>query len=351
MKKVSKKSIEEKMEDTIDEEEQKQNILKEIFKEYEGIIVDEEEERKRNIKLSTGIFIFDYKLEGGLTPGRIMQIHAEEGVFKTTLSLLFIKEFQHLGKICAFIDLEGGFDMKWADKLGVNLSKDKFLFFRPNTGEQAYQVIEKLCNVKDIGIVVIDSMANILPTSDKEREIGEKSVGTQAQLNATSIRRLINPILSSGMILICLNQERDKIGGFTPSYMKAPTSRPGGRAIKHGVSLDISLSNGKAIEGKKEEGDENKNIIGKIIYFKIEKSRFSKPYKSGAFEFYFDGYIDNVSSIVYCGFESGIITKSGPMFYYKDKKWKGREAIITELKQNTELLEEIKNAILEKQAI
>lgn len=327
-----------------EEEEKEENILEQIKKEYKSILLNDKDLIREHNKLATGIYGLDYCLEGGLPRGRVIHFHAEEGVIKTTLSLFIIAAVQKQGKICAFIDMEGGFDTDWATKIGVDVSS--LLIFRPECAEKAFEVVFRLCDVEEIGVVVIDSMANMLPQAEKDKNMDEHAIGAAAKLNALAFRKLTLPIMRSGMVLICLNQERDNVGVMYGKKM----SPPGGRALKHVASVEISFKNKGMIEGGTittsiEEDTKDKIYVGKYIMFKIEKSRFSQPLKTGLIEFYFDGTISNAGSVALCGLISGVIEKTGNTYTFKDEKFVGKKKLIASLNENEELIEEIKAEI------
>jgi len=313
------------------------NIIKEIKKEFgEGVIMKLGEKSTNNIQaIPTGCLSLDSALGiGGVPRGRIIEIYGLEGSGKTTLACYIIAEAQKMGGNAAFIDAEYGLDSDYIKKLGVKL--DKLYVSQPNSGEEALRILEKLVNSGKVDVIVLDSVAALVPQAEIEGEIGELRIGLQARLMSATLRKLVGVISKTNTCVIFLNQIRMKIGILWGN----PETTSGGLALKFYSSVRLELRKSKSITSEKE-------IIGNRIVAKIVKSKVSPPFKKAEFSIYYGEGISLIDDLIDISVLNEIMKKSGPWLYYKDEKWQGREEAKKFLKENPKVIEEIRKIVLE----
>lgn len=287
--------------------------------------------------ISTGALSLDLALGGrGIPRGRIVEIFGPESSGKTTLALTVIANAQQQGGVAAFIDAEHALDPSWARKIGINI--DDLLVSQPDNGEQALDICELLVRSNAVDIIVIDSVAALIPKAEIEGEMGDTHVGLQARLMSQAMRKLTGVIARSSATVIFINQIREKIGVMFGS----PETTPGGRALKFYSSIRIDIRRTGAIK----EGDVN---VGNHVRCRVVKNKVAPPFRQAEFDIMFDEGISITGDLLDLGVEEEICQKSGAWFSYGEVRLgQGRENSKKFLAENPELMAEIRNAIIEK---
>ncbi len=287
--------------------------------------------------LSTGSLSLDIALGiGGLPVGRVIEIYGPESSGKTTLSMHAIAESQKKGGIAAFIDAEHAFDRNYAEKLGIDI--ENLIISQPDDGEQALEIADALIRSGAIDIIVIDSVAALVPKAELEGDMGDSKMGLQARLMSQALRKLTGTINKTGCICIFINQLRDKIGVMFGS----PETTTGGNALKFysSVRLDIRRI------GQIKDGLE---IIGNRTKVKVAKNKVAPPFRTVEFDIIYGEGISKLGEIIDLGVDMEIIKKSGSWFSYNETKLgQGRDAVKQLLTDNPELSNEIEALIREK---
>ena len=270
----------------------------------------------------------------GLPRGRIIEIYGPESSGKTTVALHAIAEAQRLGGAAAFIDAEHALDPIYAKALGVDI--DNLYVSQPDTGEQALEITEMLIRSGAIDIIVIDSVAALVPKAEIDGEMGDSHVGLQARLMSKALRKLAGAINKSNTVAIFINQLREKVGVMFGN----PEVTPGGRALKFYSSVRIEVRKGEAIK----DGDQ---IVGNKTKIKVVKNKTAPPFKTAEVEIRYGQGISKSASLINLGVQFDIIKKSGAWFSYNDARiGQGRDNARKYLEENPEVAEEIKNKIL-----
>ncbi len=287
--------------------------------------------------ISTGSIGLDVALGiGGLPKGRVIEIYGPESSGKTTLAIHIIAEAQKKGGMCAFIDAEHAFDSIYAQKLGVDI--DNLLISQPDYGEQALEIADRLILSGALDVVVIDSVAALVPKSELEGEMGDSKMGLQARLMSQALRKLTATISKTGSCCIFINQLREKIGVMFGN----PETTTGGNALKFYSSVRLDIRRQAQIK----DGDE---VIGNHIKVKVVKNKVAPPFRQAEFDIIYGEGISKVGEIIDMGVELGIVQKSGSWFSYNnDKLGQGREGVKKLLQDNPELATEIEVKIREK---
>lgn len=280
--------------------------------------------------ISTGSLALDIALGiGGLPRGRIVEIFGPEASGKTTLTLSVVAQVQKSGGMAAFIDAEHALDPIWAQMIGVNL--DELLISQPDTGEQALEIAETLIRSGGIDLVVIDSVAALVPRAEIEGEMGDSMMGVQARLMSQALRKLTGVISKSNTTAIFTNQLRQKIGVMFGN----PETTPGGLALKFYCSVRLDTRKIDTIK----DGDK---AIGSRTRVKVVKNKVAPPFRIAEFDIMMNEGISKEGGIIDVGVETGVITKSGAFLKYKDTMLgQGREAAKSYLKENHKLAKEI----------
>ena len=288
--------------------------------------------------ISTGSLGLDIALGiGGLPRGRVVEIYGPEASGKTTLTLHCIAEAQKAGGLAAFIDAEHAFDKTYAEKLGINL--DSLYVSQPDNGEQALEIAEHLIRSGAIDILVIDSVAALVPKAEIEGEMGDSKMGLQARLMSQALRKLTGTISKTHCCCIFINQLRDKIGVMFGS----PETTTGGNALKYYSSVRLDIRRISAIK----EGTDN--IIGSRTRVKVQKNKVAPPFKQAEFDIIYGEGISKAGEIVDLASDMEIIKKSGSWFSYKNNKLgQGRDTVKTIIQDNPELMEELEAKIRAK---
>jgi recombination protein RecA len=289
--------------------------------------------------ISTGALSLDLALGGrGLPKGRVVEIFGPESSGKTTLALTAIAHAQKGGGVAAFIDAEHALDPSWAKRLGVNL--DELLVSQPDTGEQALEICELLVRSNAVNVVVVDSVAALIPRAEIEGEMGDSHVGLQARLMSQALRKLTGAISKSDCIVIFINQLREKIGVMFGS----PETTTGGRALKFYASIRIDIRRIGAIK----DGERN---IGNRVRAKVVKNKIAPPFREAEFDIMFDEGISTAGDLIDLAVLDNIVEKSGSWFSYGPTRiGQGREAAKLFLREHPELAAEIREKVLAARA-
>ncbi|RRD55821.1 recombinase RecA [Comamonadaceae bacterium OH2545_COT-014] len=290
--------------------------------------------------VSTGSLGLDVALGvGGLPRGRVIEIYGPESSGKTTLTLQVIAEMQKLGGTCAFIDAEHALDTAYAEKLGVKLSD--MLISQPDTGEQALEIVDSLVRSGAIDLVVVDSVAALVPKAEIEGEMGDQLPGLQARLMSQALRKLTATIKKTNCTVIFINQIRMKIGVMFGS----PETTTGGNALKFYASVRLDIRR----VGQIKKGDE---AIGNETRVKVVKNKVSPPFKQAEFDILFGQGISREGEIIDMGVTAKVIDKSGAWYAYNGEKiGQGRDNAREFLRENPELAREIENRVRESLGI
>lgn len=287
--------------------------------------------------ISTGSIGLDMALGiGGLPKGRVVEIYGPESSGKTTLAIHVIAEAQKKGGMCAFIDAEHAFDSNYAQRLGVDI--DNLLISQPDYGEQALEIADRLILSGALDVVVIDSVAALVPKSELEGEMGDSKMGLQARLMSQALRKLTATIAKTNSCCIFINQLREKIGIMFGN----PETTTGGNALKFYSSVRLDIRRMTQIK----DGDES---IGNHVKVKVVKNKVAPPFRQAEFDIIYGEGISKVGEIIDMGVELGIVQKSGSWFSYNnDKLGQGRDAVKQLLIDNPGMANEIEAKIREK---
>jgi len=285
--------------------------------------------------ISTGSLSLDIALGGqGIPRARVVEIFGPESSGKTTLALHVVAEAQKNGGIAAFIDAEHALDPSWAKKLGVQL--ETLLVSQPSSGEEAMNITEMLIRSNAVDVIVIDSVAALVPQKELEGEMGESQVGLQARLMSQAMRKLTGAISKSKTSVIFINQIREKIGVMFGS----PETTPGGRALKFYSSCRIDVRR----IGQLKDGEE---VVGQRVRAKVVKNKVAPPFRVAEFDMMHTDGISFEGDVLDMAMARKLITRSGAWFRYGDQQLgQGRERVRDYLKENPKLLDELKTEIL-----
>jgi len=283
---------------------------------------------------STGSLGLDIALGiGGLPQGRIIEIYGPESSGKTTLTLHVVAEAQKKGGVCAFVDAEHALDPQYAKKLGVNL--DELLISQPDTGEQALEIVDTLVRSGAVSLVVVDSVAALVPKSEIEGDMGDMQMGSQARLMSQAMRKLTASIGRSNCMVIFINQIRMKIGVMFGS----PETTTGGNALKFYASVRLDI---RRIGSIKEKDD----VVGNTTRVKVVKNKVAPPFKQVEFDIMYGEGISKTGELVDIGVKAGVVEKSGSWYSYGDERiGQGRENAKLFLKQNPTVAMELEDKI------
>jgi recombination protein RecA len=314
------------------------NALRQIEKQFgKGSIMKLGESTHMQVEtISTGSLALDIALGiGGFPRGRIIEVYGPESSGKTTVALHAIAEVQKCGGQAAFIDAEHALDPSYASKLGINI--DELLLSQPDTGEQALEIAEALVRSGAVDIIVIDSVAALVPKAEIEGEMGDSHVGLQARLMSQALRKLSGAINKSKVIAIFINQLREKVGVMFGN----PETTPGGRALKFYSSVRLDV---RRVETIKQGND----MVGNRTRIKVVKNKVAPPFKQAEVDIMYGEGISREGSIIDIGTEMDIVNKSGAWYSYEGERLgQGRENAKQFLKDNKAITETIEQKIRE----
>jgi recombination protein RecA len=302
----------------------------------EGTIMKLKEARAVDVDvIPTGSISLDLALGvGGVPRGRVIEIFGPEASGKSTLALHICSEAQKKGGVAAFIDAEHALDPDYARKIGVNV--DEILISQPDSGEQALQIVETLVKSGDVDVIVIDSVAALVPKAEIAGEMGEFQIGLQARLMSQALRKLSGVIAKTKTVVIFLNQTRMKIGVMFGN----PETTPGGLALKFYASVRIDLRRIAQIKQKDE-------VIGSRVKAKIVKNKVAPPFKIAEFDIFYNEGISYLADLINTAQKMGIIKRAGSWLQFEDTKLgQGMEASKEFLKENPQTLKKIKGLLL-----
>ena len=321
-----------------EKDEALQKVLSDIEKQFgKGSIMKLGDSSHMELDVtSTGSLSLDIGLGvGGYPKGRIIEIYGPESSGKTTLALHAIAEVQKEGGRAAFIDAEHALDPVYAKSLGVDINE--LLLAQPDTGEQALEICEALVRSEAVNIVVIDSVAALVPKAEIDGEMGDNHVGLQARLMSQALRKLAGTINKTQTTAIFINQLREKVGVLFGN----PETTTGGRALKFYASVRLDVRRSEALK----IGD---NIVGNRTTIKVVKNKVAPPFKTAVVDIMYGEGISREGEIIDLGCETGVIEKSGAWFSYKGEKiGQGKENVKLFLKDHPEIKEEMENQIRE----
>jgi len=285
--------------------------------------------------ISTGSLSLDMALGGqGVPCGRVVEVFGPESSGKTTLALHVVARAQKAGGIAAFIDAEHALDPSWAKKLGVEL--ETLLVSQPGSGEEAMQITEMLIRSNAVDVIVVDSVAALVPKKELEGEIGDSHVGLQARLMSQSLRKLTGAISKSKTSVIFINQIREKIGVMFGS----PETTPGGRALKFYSSCRIDVRR----IGQLKDGEE---VVGQRVRAKVVKNKVAPPFRMAEFDMMHTDGISYEGDVLDLAMAHKLVTRTGAWFRYGEQQLgQGRERVREYLKENPDLVEELKEKVL-----
>jgi recombination protein RecA len=323
------------------EDKQKQQALDRTLQQIDktfgkGAIMRMDEDAYLSVPgISTGAISLDLALGGrGIPRGRIVEIFGPESSGKTTLALTVAAQAQKEGGVAAFIDAEHALDPSWARKIGVNV--DDLLVSQPDTGEQALEICELLVRSNAVDIIVVDSVAALIPRAEIEGEMGDAVVGLQARLMSQAMRKLTGVIARSNCTVVFINQIREKIGVMFGS----PETTTGGRALKFYSSVRIDVRRTGAIK----DGD---TVVGSRTRARVVKNKIAPPFREAEFDIMYNEGISTSGDLIDIAVESKVVQKSGAWYSYGEVRiGQGREASKQFLKDNPELFKEIRLGVL-----
>lgn len=339
----SKKGAAEQVTDGKKREAALAEALKKIEKNYgKGSVMKLGEKTEMNIEvIPTGSILLDTALGvEGYPKGRIIEIYGPESSGKTTVALHAVAEAQKLGETVAFIDAEHALDPEYAKNLGVNI--DELLLSQPDTGEQGLEIADALVSSGAIGLIVVDSVAALVPRAEIDGEMGQAHVGLQARLMSQALRKLSGSVNKTKTVIIFINQIREKVGVMFGS----PETTPGGRALKFYSTIRLDVRRAEQIKNPKDS-----SVIGNVTKIKVVKNKVAPPFKLAQVELMYGQGISRTSEVIDLGVETDIIKKSGAWYdYNEDLKAQGKEAMKKLLLDNPDKMEEIEDKIKRKQA-
>lgn len=325
------------MNKTIDKEKALAQVLADIEKQFgKGAIMKLGEREKREIDTSSsGSIAVDVALGGGYPKGRIIEIFGPESSGKTTFALHAIAEVQKEGGRAAFIDAEHSLDPIYASNLGVNIAE--LLLSQPDTGEQALEICDALVKSEAVNIIVIDSVAALVPQAEIDGEMGDSHVGLQARLMSQALRKLSGSINKTNTIVIFINQLREKVGVMFGN----PETTPGGKALKYYSSIRLDIRRGEQIK-------QGTDVVGNKTVVKVVKNKIAPPFKIANVEIMYGEGVSKEGELVDLAAEAGIVEKSGAWYSYEGEKiGQGKENVKSLLKENKKLCQEIENKVRE----
>ncbi len=327
--KVEKASVNKEQEEKLQALEHALSALDKQF--GKGSVMKLGERNEQNVQvIPTGCLTLDAALGvGGIPRGRIVEIYGPESSGKTTVALHIVAEAQKRGGIAAFVDAEHALDPVYAKKLGVNI--DELYISQPDTGEQALEIVEALVRSGALDVIVIDSVAALVPKAEIDGEMGDSFVGLQARLMSQALRKLAGVINKTGCVAVFINQLREKVGVMYGN----PETTPGGRALKFCSSVRLDVRRGEQLKSGTE-------VVGNHTKVKVVKNKVAPPFRVAEFDIVYGEGISKEGTLLDMAVERDIIHKSGAWFSYKDQRiGQGRENTRLFLRDNPEITDEI----------
>ncbi|MFA4815280.1 MAG: recombinase RecA [Candidatus Gracilibacteria bacterium] len=311
-----------------------------------GSIMKLGESRHMDVEtVSTGALSLDLALGGGIPKGRVIEIYGPESSGKTTLALHIIAEIQKQGGQAAFVDAEHALDPAYARRIGVDI--DNLLLSQPDMGEQALEITETLVRSNAVDIIVIDSVAALVPRAEIEGEMGDAQMGLQARLMSQALRKLTAAISKSNCIVIFLNQLRMKIGVMFGN----PETTTGGQALKFYASVRLDIRRIGTIEGLNENATDGKELVGNRVRVKVVKNKVAPPFKTAEFDILYNRGISREGDLLDLAAKYEFVRKAGAFYSYGDVRLgQGRENSKEFLMENPKMVEELDKLIREKVA-
>lgn len=324
-------------------DQDKKKALDEAFKLIEkqygkgAVMVLGDEQVKKIDAIPTGAINLDLALGiGGIPRGRIIEIFGPESSGKTTLSLHILAEAQKLGGVAAFIDAEHALDIQYAKKLGVDV--DNLIISQPDTGEQGVDIVDSLVRSNAVDIVIVDSVAALVPRAEIEGDMNDAQMGLHARLMSKALRRLTGAISKSGSTIVFINQLREKIGNPYGN----PETTTGGRALKFYSSVRLDIRKVEVLK-------EGENAVGNKVKVKVVKNKVAPPFKTVEFDIMYGEGISKLGTILDLAADYDIIKKAGSWYSYESEKiGQGREKAKAFLKENPKILEEVEKKLYAK---
>jgi len=336
-KEREKKVTQERGEDKGKREDAALSAIEQIRSKFgEGAIMRFGDARKTNVDaISTGCLSLDLAFGiGGVPRGRIIEIYGPESSGKTTLAQHIVAEVQKTGGIAAFVDAEHALDPDYAAKIGVNIKE--MLLSQPDSGEQALEIVETLVRSNAVDVIVVDSVAALVPQKEIEGDMGDQHMGLQARLMSQALRKLTAAIGKTKTVVIFINQIRHKIGVFFGN----PETTSGGNALKFYCSVRVEVRRAAQIK-------QGEKIIGNRVKAKIVKNKVAAPFKTCEFDIMYNEGISVAGDLVDLGVEQGVVKKNGNTYSFGDVKLgTGREVAKKTIKDDKKLLAEIRKAIM-----
>lgn len=315
-----------------------ESAIQQIEKKFgKGSVMSLGENVAMNVEsIPTGSFTLDNALGiGGVPKGRIIEIYGAESAGKTMIALSMIAQTQKAGGLAAFIDVEHALDPEYAKKLGVDV--DSLLISQPDNGEQALEITEQLIRSGCIDIIIVDSVAALVPLAEIEGDMGDAHVGLLARLMSQGLRKLTSAVSKTNCVCVFINQLREKVGVMYGS----PEITTGGRALKFYSSVRLDVRRGDLLK-------DGSNIVGHKVRVKVVKNKVAPPFKQAEFDLIYNEGIDNIGEILDLAVETGVLRRAGAYYYYEENRiGQGRENSKQYLKENAEILEEIKTKVKE----
>lgn len=316
-----------------------ETALTQIERSYgKGSIMKLGQKEVQNIEaVSTGSIAIDWALGiGGFPKGRIIEIYGPESSGKTTLALSTLAEAQKSGGNCAFIDAEHALDPVYAEKLGLNL--DELVISQPDTGEQSLEIADTLVRSGAVDVIVIDSVAALVPRAELEGDMGDSHMGLQARLMSQALRKLTGSVAKTNCIVIFINQIRMKLGVMFGS----PETTTGGNALKFYASVRVDIRKSTAIKDKDE-------VIGNVTKIKIVKNKVAPPFRAVEVEIMYGEGVSKLGELIDLGVREEIVEKSGSWYSYNNERiGQGKENVKAFLKENQAMADEIEEKIRTK---
>jgi recombination protein RecA len=289
---------------------------------------------RKNV-ISTGSLVFDYSVLniGGIPKGCITELFGPEGAGKTTMAMLLVAEAQRNGIPCMYLDTECSVDLSYSEKLGVDI--DDLIYRKPETAERALDLIYHASKLGGVGLIVLDTIASMIPTASLEASADDVQVALIARLLSANLPKIRTALNKNDVALLCVNQVREKIGGYS-SY--AATTTPGGRAMRHYTDLRVEISRSDL---EKDGG----NIIGQVIRMSLKKTRFGSPYKKGTAKLIYGEGFSVGDEIIEVAEMCGIIERKGAHYYYNGQRLGMGKLKSTKYMKEHGIFEEIKEAV------